>query len=103
MSPFVLLFAGHGDHALGVAPLEKLLELAASRGVGAFAHDERTGILPQRHRLIETGHAGLEGCLPRLWFHASNRLDHACQMFGRGAATAADNVDAELVDELTQV
>ncbi len=100
------LLARHLDAAVPVASLLALPELLGAIGVAALADREVGVLLAKCHRLIERGERGHPVALAlhgrRAFARTAQPLQHLVEggdVRGRGAAAAADQVDAVLEDE----
>ncbi|MGX1121635.1 hypothetical protein RKD37_006998 [Streptomyces ambofaciens] len=96
---FADLVAGHLDAVVPAAVQHGLAELLRAVGVGALADGQVGGVLAEGHGLVERGGAGLGARVALGGGGVPDPLDDLAQVFGGGAATAADQGQAVLADE----
>ncbi|MNS37747.1 hypothetical protein D3C72_699740 [compost metagenome] len=94
------LIAAHLDHAVHVVRQQELLQLAAALRVDALAHDEGLGLLVQRHGANRARHRRHVLHLAPLGRAAADPAGQLADVVRRGAAAAADDLDAEVRHEL---
>src|SRR5205823_5309090 len=97
------LLARDRQDAVVVLGQQQAFHLAAAGGVDALADQEGRRVLVERDGADAAGDARLVGDRALLGRAHADRLDDRRQVLGGGAAAAADDVDAELRDELGQV
>jgi hypothetical protein len=93
------LVLGHLDAGVPVALEERLAEPLGAVGVGALADDHEAGVLFEGHQAVDRRGAVLELALFPVDLAATDRLGQTADVLGRGAAAAADDADAQLLDE----
>ena len=97
------LVARHGDTGVPVGLQHRLAESFRTVGVGALAHHEERGVLPEGHRRVDGGCARFVDRRTQRRSGVGAALHHRRQVGRRGPAAATDRGDAELGDEAVQV
>ena len=96
------LIARHRQDAIIIIFEQQLLDLAAALRIDAFADNQRRRILMQWDRPHRRRDHRRIFDLAGFRFETSHSIDHFLQMFRRSTAATADDIDAQLRDELGQ-